>query len=108
MKAALGGIGAAVLASACCIGPVALSFFGAGAVGASAVALEPYRPWLIGLTVLLVAFGLYQAYRPRPADRCLDGTCPPARRGAARRLAWTAALIAAALIAFPYYVGWFV
>ena len=108
MKAALGGVGAAVLASACCIGPVAFSLIGAGAVGASALALEPYRPWLIGATALFVALGLHQAYRPLPADRCLDGACPPASRRATRLLAWAAALMSAALIAFPYYVGWFV
>ena len=108
MKAGLGGIGAAALASACCIGPVAFSLMGAGAVGASAVALEPYRPWLIGLTFLLVGFGFYQAYRRLPTHGCADGSCLPASRGAARLLAWTAALLSAALIAFPYYVGWLV
>jgi mercuric ion transport protein len=106
MKAVLGGIGAAALASACCIGPVAFSL--TGAVGASAVALEPYRPWLIGVTFLFVGFGFYQAYRPLPTHRCVDGSCLPASRGAARLLAWTAALLSAALIAFPYYVGWLV
>jgi mercuric ion transport protein len=53
MRAAIGGIGAALVASACCIGPVAFSLIGVGALGASAVKLEPYRPWFIGMTVLL-------------------------------------------------------
>ena len=44
MKAAIGGMGAALVASACCIGPVAFSLIGVGALGASAVKLEPYRP----------------------------------------------------------------
>jgi mercuric ion transport protein len=108
MKAGLGGIGAAALASACCIGPVVFSLIGAGAVGASAAALEPHRPWLIGQTFLLVGFGFYQAYRPLPTRGCADGSCLPASRVAARVLAWTAALLSAALIAFPYYVGWLV
>jgi mercuric ion transport protein len=108
MKAALGGVGAALAASACCIGPVAFSLIGAGAVGASAVALEPYRPWFIGMTVLLVGFAFYSAYRPLPVDACADGACTPPSRRAARLLAWIAAVIAAVLIAFPYYIGWFV
>lgn len=108
MKTALGGVGAAVVASACCIGPVAFSLVGAGALGASAVALEPYRPWSMGATVLLVGFAFYSAYRPLPADACTDGACAPQSRRAARVLAWTAAVIAAVLIAFPYYIGWLV
>lgn len=108
MKIALGGVGAAVVASACCIGPVAFSLLGAGALGASAVALEPYRPWFIGLTVLLVGVAFYSAYRPLAAEACADGTCAPPSRRAARVLAWIAAIVAAVLIAFPYYIGWFV
>lgn len=108
MKAALGGVGAAVVASACCIGPVAFSLLGAGALGASAIALEPYRPWFIGLTVLLVGVAFYSAYSPLPAEACAEGACPPSSRRAARVLAWVAALVAAVVIAFPYYIGWFV
>ncbi len=108
MKAALGSVGAAVVASACCIGPVAFSLIGAGALGASAVALEPYRPWFIGIAVLLVGVAFYSAYRPMPAGTCIDDLCAPPSRRAARGLAWIAAMVAASLIAFPYYIGWFV
>src|SRR5689334_2687282 len=98
MKAALGGVGTALVASACCIGPVAFSLIGAGAVGASAVVLQPYRPWFIGMTVLLVGFAFYSAYRPLPVTACADGTCASPSRRAARVLAWVAAVIAAVLI----------
>jgi mercuric ion transport protein len=105
MKAALGGVGAALAASACCIGPVAFSLAGAGAIGASAVALEPYRPWFIGLTVLLVGAAFYGAYRPLPAAQCAPGVCDPAARRWARVIAWAAAILSAVAIAFPYYIG---
>lgn len=109
MKAAVAGIGAAVAASACCIGPVVFTLIGAGAIGASAVALEPYRPWLIGMVLVLVAVSFYDAYRPVSArDDCADRACAPASRRTAQVLTWIAALVAAALIAFPYYVGWFI
>jgi mercuric ion transport protein len=81
---------------------------GAGAVGASAVAFQPYRPWFIGLTLLLVGSAFYSAYRPVPMAACADGACAPPSRRLARLLAWIAAVIAAVLIAFPYYIGWFV
>jgi len=108
MKAAIAGIGAAVVASACCIGPVAFSLIGVGALGASAVKLEPYRPWFIGFTVLLVGVAFYGAYRPLPAESCADGVCSPRSRRVARALAWIAAIVAAILIGFPHYIGWFV
>jgi len=108
MKAAVGGIAAAVVASACCIGPVAFSVIGVGAFGASAVRLEPYRPWFIGCTVLLVGLAFYGAYRPLSTDSCGEGVCTPRSRRADKVLAWLAAVVAAVLIAFPYYIGWLV
>ena len=108
MKAALGGVAAALLASSCCIGPVVFSLAGVGAIGASAVALEPYRPWLIGVTVLLVAVAFYGAYRPLPAEHCAPGNCAPASRRSARVMAWAGAVMSAVAIAFPYYIGWLI
>jgi mercuric ion transport protein len=108
MKAALGGVGAALVASACCIGPVVFSLVGAGAIGASAVALEPYRSWLIGVTVLLVGAAFYGAYRPLPAEHCAPGMCPAASQRLARVLAWAAAVMSAVAIAFPYYIGFLI
>jgi mercuric ion transport protein len=107
VKAALVGIGTALAASACCIGPVAFSLIGAGALGASAVGLEAYRPWFIGLTIALVAVAFYGAYRPSSSpEPCEGGVCPPQAKRVARFVAWIAAATAAVLIAFPYYIGW--
>jgi mercuric ion transport protein len=107
MKTAIGAIGAAVAASACCIGPVVFSLIGAGALGASAVKLEPYRPWFLGLTLALVSVAFYSAYRPAANDTCAaDGTCTPASRRTARIMVWLAAALAVLLIAFPYYIGY--
>ena len=108
MKAALGGVAAALLASSCCIGPVAFSLVGIGAMGASAVALEPFRPWLIGVTVLLVGVAFYGAYRPLPTEHCAPGGCAPASRRPARAMAWVGAVMSAVAIAFPYYIGWLI
>jgi len=57
---------------------------------------------------ILVGLAFYSAYRPMPAGCCEDGGCTPQSRRAAKMLAWLAAIIAAVLIAFPYYIGWFV
>lgn len=107
MKPALVGVATALAASACCIGPVAFSLIGAGALAATAIRLEPYRPWFIGLTMALVAAGLHRAYRPTSSpELCEGGVCRPESKRAARVVAWIAAAVAAVLIAFPYYIGW--
>lgn len=108
MKVELAVIGGALGASACCIGPVFFSLVGVGALGAGSVKLEPYRPWFIGLTVLLVGTAFYAAYRPPRTEACERGVCSPRSRRRAKILAWIVAAIAAVLIAFPYYIGWFV
>lgn len=108
MKTAIGGMGAAAIASACCIGLVAFSMIGAGALSASAVKLEPYRPWFIGLTAVLVGVAFHSAYVRTVTGGCDASACTPLSRRAARILAWVAATLAALLIAFPYYIGWFV
>ena len=80
MKTAMGVVGAAVAASACCIGPVGFSLLGAGALGASAVKLEAYRPWFLGLTLVLVGVAFFSAYRPAANESCSadGGACTPA------------------------------
>jgi mercuric ion transport protein len=108
MKAAVAGIGAAVAASACCIGPVVFTLLGSGALSAASVRLVPYRPWLIGVTACLVGLAFYGAYRPASTECSADGTCSPQSTRMARILVWIAAGAAAVLIAFPYYIGWFV
>lgn len=110
MKFAFAAVAGAMAASACCIGPVVFTLLGAGALGAASVRLEPYRPWFIGATIVTVAAAFYSAYGPARAASCEAGCCAsePTSRRAVRVLAWIGALIAALLIAFPYYVGWFV
>lgn len=100
MKIALASVLAAGVASACCIGPVALVLLGAGAFGASLSALEPYRPVLLALTAVLLGGGFYVAYRPTSA--C--DACSPASRTRTRFAVWFAAALAVALVTFPYYV----
>lgn len=108
MKLALATIGGALGASACCLGPVVFSLLGAGTLGAASVKLEPYRPWFIGFTIFLVSLAFYGAYRSNQTEACQDGVCTPQTRRTAKVLAWIVAAVAALLIAFPYYVGWFV
>lgn len=107
MNAAFGSVGAALAASACCIGPVVFSLMGAGALSAASTKLEPYRPWFMAATVALLGVAFYAAYRPAASeDACGDEVCAPASRQTAKMLVWIAAIVAAILVAFPYYIGY--
>jgi mercuric ion transport protein len=106
VKTVIGTVGAALAASACCIGPVVFSVLGAGALSAASTKLEPLRPVFILATVTMWGGALYAAYRPLKSDDGCGDACTPASRRSARILAWIAALVAAMLIAFPYYIGY--
>ena len=97
-----GGV-AALLASACCLGPLVLLALGvSGAWIANLSALEPYRPLFIAAS----AVALFLAWRRiwRPASACTPGevcALPRIRRSYKLLFAVVAALLLLAL-AFPY------
>ncbi len=100
----VGAVLAAFGASLCCTLPVAVAVLGFGSA-ALAARLEPLRPWLAGLSVLVLGFAFYQAYRP---TNCAPGqTCAVSAGRRRRRIAvWIVAVVAVALMAFPYYASW--
>lgn len=101
--AVLSGVGA----SACCVLPLLLLATGAGGAWASRLAvLEPYRPLFVALTVALLGFAFYRAYRPARARSCAEqGSCrlAPSRR-VGRTALWTISPPLLALMAFPSIV----
>ena len=97
-----GGV-AAILASTCCLGPLVLILLGfSGAWIGNLAALEPYRPYFIG--VALVA--LYLAWRLiwRPAAACLPGeVCAlPQVKKSYQVVFGLVALLVLVALAFPY------
>lgn len=102
----IGAVLAAFGASLCCVLPVAVAILGVGSA-ALAAQLEPLRPWLAGLTVLLLGLAFYQAYKPvdcGPGEAC----AVPRSRRRNRIILWIVALVAAVLMAFPYYASWLI
>jgi copper chaperone CopZ len=101
---AVGSVLAAIVASLCCIGPVVVALIGVGSIGAFA-AFESLRPYLIGVTAVLLGFAFYLTYRKREV-RCEDGTCKMESAGKWNKLSvWVATVIAAVALAFPYFGG---
>ena len=98
----VGSLLGALLASACCLGPLVFGAIGIGSLGAGA-ALAPLRPWFLLLTLVLLVLGFYLAYRkPRPTACGPDGTCaqPPNRR-TQRIILWTVTALTIGLATYP-------
>jgi copper chaperone CopZ len=99
-----GAIVTALIASLCCIGPIAVAMIGVGSIAAFSLFWD-YRPYLIGLTVVLLGLAFYFTYRKREVV-CEDGTCTFESAGKWSKVAvWLAATLAAVAIAFPYLVS---
>jgi mercuric ion transport protein len=102
-----GAIGSAVAASVCCFGPLALAVLGLGG-GASLLRFAPFRPYFLGLAVLLLGGAFYRTYR-RPEEGCQPGSVcesPGDLRGRKIGL-WIVAVIVAFAAVFPYIAGTF-
>lgn len=69
----LGTIAASFIAASCCIGPAIFVLFGttAGVFG-GLPALEPLRPYLLGLALLLLSFSFWKLFLKKPDCRCRE------------------------------------
>ncbi len=100
-SALAGSLIAGLLASICCIGPLALGTVGLGSLGFAA-ALAPLRPWFLGLTAVLIAFGFYLAYRPQRTECAPGEACPtPVSRRGQRVALWCVTFLAVVLATYP-------
>lgn len=103
---AVGGV-TALLASACCLGPLVLISLGLGGAWlANLSALEPYRLWFLGAAVVALVFAWRRIFRPascNPRDLCAQSV---ARRGYKFAFFAVAALVAIG-IGFPYLAPFF-
>ncbi len=104
---AAGGL-AAILASACCLGPLVLLSLGIGGAWiANLTALEPYRPVFIALALLALFFAGRRIFRP--AAECKAGeVCAivPVRVGD-KSLFWAVAALVLVGLTFPWIAPWF-
>jgi mercuric ion transport protein len=102
----IGALSAAILASLCCIGPIALAAIGIagfGSLGMAFTLFEPYRPYLIGLTALLLGIAFYMTYR-KSETACQEGeTCVTPRIFRMRKVGlWALTGISGLMLAIPY------
>jgi mercuric ion transport protein len=93
----------AVAASLCCITPVLALIAGTSGIAASFSWIEPFRPYLIALTILVLALAWYQKLQAKPKEidcDCEDKT-PTFMNSKTFLLLVT--LFAGLMLAFPWY-----
>jgi hypothetical protein len=97
ISASLGAIISSLATMGCCL---PFGFAGAlGAAGASAL-LQKFRPWLLGLSVVLLGIGFWQQRRAK--------RCAVKRSYLSAVLLWTAVVFVVAMIVFPQEIAGFI
>lgn len=102
---------AALLASGCCVAPLALALLGvSGAWIGQLRVLEPWSPWLLGGALGALGLAAWQIYRRPASDAAAcavdDPACGQTRRGL-RRWFWMVALLTAVPLLLPRVAPWF-
>jgi mercuric ion transport protein len=107
-KALIAGGLSALLASACCLGPLVLIMLGiSGAWIGSLTLLEPYQPLFAGVAAIALIFAGRRIWRPVAA--CEPGqVCQrPTVNRAYKLMFVTAVMLLVTAMAFPLIAYWF-
>ena len=101
---AAGGVLGAILASACCIGPLVLLTLGiSGAWIANLTALEPYKPFFAVIALGFIGAGFWHVYFRKPTV-CEPGSyCARPSSARTTKAALWAALV---LVVAALTIGW--
>ena len=106
---AAGGVAGAVLASSCCIGPLALLSLGvSGAWIGNLTALEPLKPVFAAIALLFIGLGFRQVYF-QPHTICERGSvCAQPRSALLTKTAlWSATVLVVAAITIDWWAPLF-
>lgn len=103
----IGGAIAAIAASACCLGPLILVSLGIGGAWISNLTmLEPYRPILISIALVCMAFAYRKIYSAKPATACVPNTlcAKPETNRNYRIMFWIVSALVLIALLYPYFV----
>lgn len=107
-KLALTSLLTAITASLCCITPVLALIAGTSGVASTISWIEPFRPYLIGLTILVLLFAWYQKLKPEKEIDC--GECETDEKPKfiqSKTFLGFVTVFAIVMLAFPYYSSMF-
>ena len=99
------GVLAALLSSVCCITPVFSLLAGISGIAATFSWMEPFRPYLITLTIGVLAFAWYQKLKPRTQEE-INCACEEDEKPSfwqSRRFLGMVSVFAVLMLAFPSY-----
>jgi len=98
------GLLSAIAASLCCITPLLALIAGSAGFASAFAWLEPARPYLIGVTILVIGFAWYQKLKPKKAD--VECNCENDEKPSLLQTKTFLGIVTAfafVMIAFPYY-----
>ena len=97
------GLLTAIAASLCCITPVLALIAGTSGLASTFYWLEPFRPYFIGLTILVLAFAWYQKLKPQKKIDCNCETTEKSNFMKTKSFLGIITVMAALLLSFPLY-----
>ena len=97
----------AIGASLCCITPVLALISGASGIASTFSWLEPLRPYLIIITVLVLGSAWYQKLKPKKEIECDCETDEKPKFIQSKIFLWLVTVFAILMLAFPYYESMF-
>ena len=97
----------AITASLCCITPVLALVAGTSGIASTFSWIEPFRPYLIGLTILVLGFAWYQKLKHKKEIDCECETDERPKFIQSKRFLGIVTASAMVMLAFPYYSGIF-
>jgi copper chaperone CopZ len=101
------GIITAIAASLCCVTPVLALIAGTSGIASTFSWIEPFRPYLIGLTILVLGFAWYQKLKPQKEIDCECETDEKPKFIQSKTFLGIITAFAIIMLAFPYYSGIF-
>lgn len=93
----------AIAASLCCIGPVLALIAGTSGIASTFSWIAPFRPYLIALTVVVLAVAWYQKLKPKKQEIDCDCEDEKPRFINSKKFLFLITIFAGAMLAFPYY-----
>ncbi|QNJ98168.1 mercuric transport protein MerTP [Constantimarinum furrinae] len=93
----------AITASLCCITPVLALIAGTSGIASTFSWIEPFRPYLIGLTILVLGFAWYQKLKPQKEVDCECETDEKPKFIQSKKFLGIVTVFAIVMLAFPYY-----
>lgn len=97
------GLLTAIAASLCCITPVLALVAGTSGLASTFSWLEPFRPYFIGLTILVLGFAWYQKLKPKKQIDCNGETEEKPKFIQSKMFLGIVTAFAIVMLAFPYY-----